>query len=59
MPPTEPPAPGADTSQWVDEELNGVRYGLAASVIAERQSDYQRVTIIDSQSYGKGLLLDG
>jgi spermidine synthase len=43
----------------VDEELHGVRYGLAASVIEERQSDYQRVTIIDSQAYGKGLLLDG
>jgi spermidine synthase len=36
-----------------------VRYGLAASVIEERQSAYQRVTIIDSQTYGKGLLLDG
>ena len=59
MPPTEPPAPGADSSHWVDEELNGVRYGLAASVIEERQSAYQRVTIIDSQTYGKGLLLDG
>ena len=59
MPPTEPTAPGSDTSHWVDEELHGVRYGLAASVIAERQSDYQRVTIIDSQAYGKGLLLDG
>jgi spermidine synthase len=43
----------------VDEEHNGVRYGLAASVIEERQSDFQRVTIIDSQTYGKGLLLDG
>jgi len=59
MPPTEPPAPGTDSSHWVYEELNGVRYGLAASVIEERQSAYQRVTIIDSQAYGKGLLLDG
>ncbi len=59
MPPTEPPAPGTDNTHWVDEELNGVRYGLAASVIEERQSAYQRVTIIDSQTYGKGLLLDG
>ncbi|MCX5950324.1 MAG: polyamine aminopropyltransferase [Cyanobacteria bacterium] len=59
MPPTQPPAPGADPTPWVDEELHGVRYGLAASVIEERQSAYQRVTIIDSQTYGKGLLLDG
>ena len=44
---------------WVDEIHEGVRYGLAAQVIAERDSPYQRVTIIDSDRYGKGLLLDG
>ncbi|MEB3361822.1 MAG: polyamine aminopropyltransferase [Synechococcaceae cyanobacterium] len=46
-------------SSWIDEEHEGVRYGLAGRVIAERQSPYQRVTIIDSERYGKGLLLDG
>jgi spermidine synthase len=44
---------------WIDEHLNGVRYGLEATVIAEQSSPYQRVTIIDSLAYGKGLLLDG
>jgi len=44
---------------WIDEQLHGVRYGLEGTVIAEQTSPYQRVTIIDSQAYGKGLLLDG
>jgi spermidine synthase len=44
---------------WIDEEHEGVRYGLAGRVLEERQSDYQRVTIIESERYGRGLLLDG
>ena len=44
---------------WVDEVLDGVRYGMAARVLEERVSPFQRVTIIDSQAYGKALLLDG
>jgi spermidine synthase len=44
---------------WIDEVFDGVRYGLAGSVIAEAESPFQRVTIIDSERYGKGLLLDG
>ena len=43
----------------MDEIHGGVRYGLAGRVIAEAQSPLQRVTIIDSERYGKGLLLDG
>jgi spermidine synthase len=46
-------------TSWIDEEHLGVRYGLAGRVIAERQSPYQRLTIIESERYGKGLLLDG
>ena len=49
----------APTSGWVDEVFDGVRYGLAGRVIAEEQSPFQRVTIIESERYGKGLLLDG
>jgi spermidine synthase len=48
-------APGG----WIDEELDGVRYGLAGRVIAEERSPFQRVTIIESDRYGRGLLLDG
>jgi spermidine synthase len=46
-------------SGWIDEIHQGVRYGLAGRVIAEGQSPFQRVTIIESKRYGKGLLLDG
>ena len=49
----------APTPGWVDEIFDGVRYGLAGRVIAEEQSPFQRVTIIESERYGKGLLLDG
>jgi spermidine synthase len=52
--PTTGSSPG-----WIDEEHEGVRYGLAGRVLEERQSDYQRVTIIESERYGRGLLLDG
>ena len=44
---------------WIDEEHEGVRYGLAGRVLEEGQSAFQRVTIIDSDRYGRGLLLDG
>ena len=57
-----PEAPGrsADPSSgWVDESFDGVRYGLAGRVIAEAHSPFQRVTIIESERYGRGLLLDG
>lgn len=63
MPPTESadrpleipdPTPG-----WIDECHQGVRYGLAGRVLHEEQSPFQRVTIIESERYGKGLLLDG
>ena len=49
----------APTPGWVDEIFDGVRYGLAGRVIAEQQSPFQTVTIIESERYGKGLLLDG
>ena len=47
------------TAGWVDEIHQGVRYGLEAEVLLEQSSPYQRVTIIESRRYGKGLLLDG
>lgn len=49
----------ASSPGWIDEVYDGVRYGLAGRVIAETDSPYQRITIIESERYGKGLLLDG
>ena len=59
-PPDPATAPATlPTPGWIDEIHRGVRYGLAGRVIAESQSDFQKVTIIESERYGKGLLLDG
>ena len=33
MGPQQPPADALSTGAWVDEELGGVRYGLAATVV--------------------------
>ena len=49
----------AATGGWIDEHHEGVRYGLAGRVLVEEQSDFQRITVIESERYGKGLLLDG
>ena len=65
MPPVPSPAtpPEQDTASqrdgWIDEIHAGVRYGLAGQVLHEERSPFQRVTIIESERYGKGLLLDG
>ncbi len=36
----------------------GSRYGLQGKILADEQSKFQRITIIESANYGKGLLLD-
>ena len=51
------PSPAA--TGWIDEPHQGVRYGLEGRVLVEEQSDFQRITVIESTRYGKGLLLDG
>ena len=45
--------------RWIDEHHNGTRYGLEGKVLIDERSSYQRITIIESSRYGKGLLLDG
>ena len=47
------------TGGWIDEHHEGVRYGLAGQVLLDEQSSFQRITVIDSERYGRGLLLDG
>ena len=46
-------------SGWIDEHHKGVRYGLEGRVLVEETSPFQRITVIESDRYGKGLLLDG
>ncbi|MFN5194211.1 MAG: polyamine aminopropyltransferase [Cyanobacteriota bacterium] len=57
--PAQPDAPAADGPHWIDEIHEGVRDGLAGRLIAEQQSPFQRVTLVASERYGNGLLLDG
>ncbi len=52
-------SPAGEAAGWVDEIHANVRYGMAAQVLEERSSPYQRITIVDSEAYGRGLLLDG
>jgi spermidine synthase len=59
MPPAPTPDHPPEQEGWIDEIHEGVRYGLAGRVLREERSAFQRVTIIDSARYGKGLLLDG
>ena len=46
-------------SGWIDEHHRGVRYGLKGEVLVEETSPFQRITVIRSERYGRGLLLDG
>jgi spermidine synthase len=46
-------------SGWIDEHHRGVRYGLIGEVLVEETSPFQRITVIRSERYGRGLLLDG
>jgi spermidine synthase len=52
-------SPPATSSSWIDEHHQGVRYGLQGRVLVDEISPFQRITVIESNRYGKGLLLDG
>ena len=45
-------------SDWLDEYHQGVRYGLLGKLILEEFSTFQKITIFESERYGKALLLD-
>ena len=51
-------SPSNHKAYWIDEYQEGVRYGLQGKVLINEQSDFQKITIIESNKYGKGLLLD-
>nr|AUG32370.1 spermidine synthase [Paulinella longichromatophora] len=44
---------------WVDEIYGNVRYGLLSTSVVEQQSPYQKISIVNSATYGISLLLDG
>ncbi len=43
---------------WFDEYQNETRYGIKGKLIITEQSNYQKITIIETKKYGKALLLD-
>ena len=44
---------------WIDEPHLGVRYGLSGEVLVDESTAFQRITVMRSERYGNGLLLDG
>jgi spermidine synthase len=51
--------PAPEGGGWIDECHDGVRYGLSGRVLREERTPHQRITVIESTRYGRGLLLDG
>ncbi|WP_126146828.1 polyamine aminopropyltransferase [Synechococcus elongatus] len=49
----------ADAPVWIDEVFEDrVRYGLRGQILWEETSPFQKITIVDTEHYGRGLLLD-
>ena len=43
---------------WIDEYQSGQRYGLEGKVLLTKENHIQKITIVDTKKFGKGLLLD-
>ncbi len=48
----------SQSTKWIDEIHLGVRYGLQGRVLHHEKSKFQDITIVDTERYGKALLLD-
>lgn len=48
-----------DKQTWIDEINKNSRYGLRGEIIAKRTSDFQEIIILETEHYGKALMLDG
>ena len=45
-------------NHWIDEYQGDVRFGLRGKVIVEEKTKFQKITIFESQYYGKVLALN-
>ncbi|KGG14535.1 Spermidine synthase [Prochlorococcus sp. MIT 0602] len=45
-------------NKWKDEYQEDVRYGLKSKKVIEARSDFQKISIFETNRYGKALLLD-
>jgi len=48
-----------DKTEWIDEVNRDSRYGLKGKIIIKVNSSYQEIIILETNSYGKALMLDG
>ncbi len=44
---------------WIDEIYKNSRYGLKGKIITKKKSNFQEIIIMETESYGKALMLDG
>ena len=44
---------------WIDEYHKGSRFGLNGKVLLRKNSKYQEILVIETDYYGKALMLDG
>ena len=48
-----------EKTEWIDEVHKDSRYGLKGKIITKINSPYQEIIILETNSYGKALMLDG
>ena len=46
-------------ASWIDEYHKGSRFGLNGKVLLRKNSKYQEILVIETDYYGKALMLDG
>ena len=44
---------------WIDEYHKGSRFGLSGNILLKKNSKFQEILIIETDYYGKALMLDG
>ena len=48
-----------NTSIWLDEYHKQSRFGLNGKLLLKKNSKFQEIIILDTEYYGKALMLDG
>tara|TARA_Y100001968_G_scaffold33800_1_gene25981 strand:+ start:5486 stop:6352 length:867 start_codon:yes stop_codon:yes gene_type:complete len=43
---------------WIDEYQSGQRFGLQGKVLINKESKIQKITVVKTEKYGNGLLID-
>ena len=49
----------SNNETWLDETYNNSRFGLKGNIIFRKRSKYQEIIILETENYGKALMLDG